>query len=55
LAAGQALGVTISRSNVSRSNADLTEGEGLELLGIKWIPALSEAQAEELSPYQVKH
>jgi len=53
LAAGQALGVTISRSNADLT--ELTEGEGLELLGIKWIPALSEAQAEELSPYQVKH
>lgn len=30
-----------------------TDLEGLELLGIKWLPALNSVQAKELTPYEV--
>ena len=37
-----------------RSQPELsTDTDGLELLGIKWLPALNSVQAKELTPYEV--
>lgn len=33
----------------------VTDPYGLELIGIKWLPALNNSQAKELTPYEVRN